>query len=158
MTRATIAPQFQFREEPETFVGEVRVQVELENTVDRELVRRGMMRDEDVRRLVVPILVDTGAAMLMLPEDMAEALGLRVLRTAVVAYADQRTDEHPVAGSVTVRVAGREATLECVVGPPGSEPLLGQVVLEIVDLLVDCPRQRLVPRPESPFLPSYKMK
>jgi hypothetical protein len=36
--------------------------------------------------------------------------------------------------------------------------LLGQIVLEALDLLVDCPRQQLVPRPESPYLPTLKLK
>ncbi|MBC7106582.1 MAG: hypothetical protein H5T97_11640, partial [Firmicutes bacterium] len=46
----------------------------------------------------------------------------------------------------------------CVVGPPGSEPLLGQIVLERLDLLVDPREGRLVPRPESPYVPSLKLK
>lgn len=45
-----------------------------------------------------------------------------------------------------------------VVGPAGTEPLLGQIVLEMTDLLVDCGRNQLVPRPESPHMPSYKLK
>jgi len=32
------------------------------------------------------------------------------------------------------------------------------VVLETMDLLVDCAQQKLVPRPESPFLPLLKLK
>ena len=41
---------------------------------------------------------------------------------------------------------------------PGSEPLLGQVVLGETDLLVDPINQCLLPRPDSPFLPTLKMK
>jgi hypothetical protein len=37
-------------------------------------------------------------------------------------------------------------------------PLLGHMVLEIMDLLVNPLQQRLVPRPESPFLPELKVK
>lgn len=51
-----------------------------------------------------------------------------------------------------------EMETECVVGPPGSEPLLGQIVLERLDLLVDCAQEKLVPRPESPYLPLLKLK
>jgi hypothetical protein len=36
--------------------------------------------------------------------------------------------------------------------------LLGQIVLEEADLLVDCANQRLIPRPESPYLPTLKLK
>ena len=63
-----------------------------------------------------------------------------------------------MAGVVSVRVAGRNVETNCVVGPPGSEPLLGQIVLEEADLLIDCANQRLIPRPESPYLPTLKLK
>ena len=52
----------------------------------------------------------------------------------------------------------REMLTECVVGPPLCEPLIGQIVLEGLDLIIDPVRRRLVPRPESPFLPMVKLK
>jgi predicted aspartyl protease len=158
MAQPTIAPEFQYLPPPEPFVGEVKVEVELENTIDRELVRRGLLGEEGVRHVRTTALVDTGAMMLVLPEDIVATLGLPELGTVPVTYADERTEERPLAGVVTVRVAGRDARVDCVVGPPGSEPLLGQIVLEITDLLVDCSRRRLVPNPESPFKPHYKVK
>jgi hypothetical protein len=87
-----------------------------------------------------------------------EALGLRILRKTIVTYADERKEQRNVAGVVSVRVAGRNVETNCVVGPPGSEPLLGQIVLEEADLLIDCANQRLIPRPESPYLPTLKLK
>jgi hypothetical protein len=96
--------------------------------------------------------------MLVLPQDLVEALGLRTLRKAIVTYADERKEERNVAGVVSVKVAGRSVETTCVVGPPGSEPLLGQIVLAEADLLVDCVNQRLIPRPESPYLPTLKLK
>jgi len=139
-------------------MGEVKVEVKLENTTDRELVLRGLLTEDQVRTFNIHLIADTGAVMLVLPQDEVEALGLREIRKAVVRYADERKEERPVAGPVTVRVDGRAATVDCIVGPPNSEPLLGHVVLEIMDLLVDPLQQKLVPRPESPFLPELKLK
>lgn len=139
-------------------MGEVKVEVELENAVDRELVLRGDIEERDLRSFKASMLVDSGALMLVLPQDQAEALGLREMGKVIVTYADERKEERPVAGVVTVRVGNRVANVNCVVGPPNSEPLLGQVVLEMMDLLVDCAEQKLVPRPESPFLPLLKLK
>ena len=139
-------------------MGEVRVEVKLENTTDRELVLRGLLTEDQVRTFDVHVVADTGAVMLVLPQDEVEALGLREIREAVVRYADERKEERSVAGPVTVRVNGRAATVDCIVGPPNSEPLLGHVVLEIMDLLIDPLQQKLVPRPESPFLPELKLK
>lgn len=55
-------------------------------------------------------------------------------------------------------VAGRNMECDCVVNPPATEPLLGQIILEGLDLLVDSKEGKLVPRPESPYLPMLKMK
>ncbi len=139
-------------------MGEVKVEVELENAGDREVCRRGYIREDQIRSLTVPLVVDTGAVMLVLPQDLVETLGLTKVGTVIVIYADERKEERPVAGAVTVRVGKRRMNVDCIVGPPNSEPLLGQVVLETLDLLVDCAQQKLVPRPESPYLPLLKIK
>ena len=141
-------------------MGEVKVEVEveLENAEDRGVFRRGYIREDQIRSLKASLVADTGAVMLVLPQDLVEALGLSEVGNVIVTYADERKEERPVAGAVTVRVGNRRMNVDCVVGPPNSEPLLGQVVLETLDLLVDCARQKLVPRPESPYLPLLKIK
>lgn len=145
-------------------MGEVRVEVELVNTDDEGAVRMGFKSAADVRRITRTAIADTGAVMMMLPQDLVEALGVAILRKAVVTYADERLhgtgrkEERPVAGPITVKVAQRQAVVECVVGPPAGELLLGQIALESMDLLVDCNRQTLSPRPESPYLPMLNLK
>src|SRR5436190_12532774 len=139
-------------------VGEVKVEVVLENAVDRGLQLRGMLEPELVRAFKASLLVDSGAMTLVLPQEQVEALGLEEIRKVIVRYADERKEERPIASAVTIRVGDRAATLDCVVGPPNSEPLLDQFPLEVMDLLVDCVEQKLVPRPESPFLPLMKLK
>jgi len=49
-------------------------------------------------------------------------------------------------------------SVDCVVGPPLSEPLIGQVVLEALDLIADCRNRTLGPRPEWPDYPLLKLK
>jgi hypothetical protein len=139
-------------------VGEVKVEVQLENFADRELSQRGAIPQAEVRSEKVQVVADTGSILMMLPQDLVERLGLRELRRAVVTYADERKEERPIAGVVTVRVGDRAAEVNCVVGPPNGTPLLGQIALEEMDLLVDCARQQLVPRPESPYLPLIMLK
>ncbi len=137
---------------------EVIVELKLENAIDRGMFRRRKLKEKDVRKVTVKAVADSGAATLVLPQDLVEELGLDILRKAVVEYADKRTEERPVAGPVTIQIGKRQAILECIVGPPASEVLLGQVPLEIMDLLVDCPRKALLPRPESPYLPLHKLR
>ena len=139
-------------------MGEVRATVVLENAVDRELAWRGALAGAEVRRVDADLLVDTGAMMVLLPQDMVEALGLRAMRNVVVTLADDRKAELPIAGPLVLTAFGRAMHTDCLVGPPRCEPLLGQLVLEELDLVVDPARRRLTVNPESPFLPSIKLK
>jgi len=139
-------------------MGEIVVNVALENYVDRALCERGDLPKTAVRGRTLRALVDTGAVMVMLPQDVVEALGLKTRRSVIVAYADERREERPVAGALLLRIGDREMIGECIVGPPTSEALIGQVVLEELDLLADCQRGELTPRPESPIYPLLRLK
>ena len=139
-------------------MGEVRATVVLENGEDRGLVRRGALPASEVRRLEVEMLVDTGAVVSLLPQDMVEALGLGVLDKVIVSLANDEKVEMPIAGPLVLTTVGRTMNTDCLVGPPRCEPLLGHVVLERLDLIVDPTKRQLTVRPESPFLPSLKAK
>ncbi len=106
----------------------------------------------------VDCLVDTGAVMLMLPKDVVEKLGLTVTGKAVVTLANETHDEMEIAGPLSVMIGDRRTHCDCLVGPILGEPLIGQLVLESLDLLVDPQRRTLSPRPESPAYPSFKLK
>ena len=139
-------------------MGEVRANVVLQNADDRGLARRGVIQLAGVRRVEADVLVDTGAVLVLLPQDMVETLGLEQIDKAVVTLADDRNVEMPRAGPLVVTVLGRTMHTDCLVGPPGCEALLGQLVLEGLDLIIDPTKRQITVRPESPFLPSYKAK
>ena len=139
-------------------MGEIVVEAQLENPLDRGYFERGLGEESEIRRTTVSAAVDTGAVMLMLPQNVVERLGLNIRRTVIVTYADERKEERPVAGPVTVKLCNRFMSIDCVVGPPLSEPLIGQVVLESLDLIADCRNQILAPRPESPDYPLLRLK
>ena len=137
---------------------EIVVDAELENPIDRGVFERGYGKESDIRRTSVKAVVDTGAVMLMLPQNVVERLGAALSGTAIVTYADERREERPTAGPFTLRLCNRSMPLDCVVGPPLSEPLIGQIVLERLDLIADCTNRILIPRPESPDYPLLKLK
>ena len=144
--RMAIAERFIQPGQREGCVGEVRATVELANLFDELRASYGQIKDAEVRRVPLEMLVDTGCSSLLLPEDIVQRLGLRTVDRVQVLYADERTEELPVAEEVRIRVEGRVATVRPVVARPGTEPLLGQLVLEATDLLVDCSNNSLVPR------------
>lgn len=137
---------------------EIKVKIELENAVDKYLYMAKKISEAEFRKYQMEAIVNTGAVMLALPQDVVEELGLQIQRTVVVTYADERKDEREVAGPVVVKIGKRFMNTDCIVGPPASEALIGQVILEELDLIPDCQRQTLTPRPESPIYPSLKMK
>ena len=114
---------------------------------------QGYHDESRIRSTAVTGIVDTGAVTLLLPQNVVERLGLKTRRTVVVTYADDRKEERPVAGPVTIEVCDRFMSTDCIVGPPLSDPLIGQVVLESLDLIADCAKQTLLPRtPDYPLL------
>ncbi|HKC83948.1 MAG TPA: retroviral-like aspartic protease family protein [bacterium] len=115
-------------------MGEIRVQVKLSNLTD------------PARRATAEMLVDTGASRVYLPSGLVRRLGLRKVAQARVRYADGRTAWRPVVAPLKITIDGRVAVLDAVSGPAGTEPLLGLLALEALDLVPDPTTRRLEPK------------
>lgn len=61
-----------------------------------------------------------------------------------------------MAGPLTIRIGHRFMNMDCMAGPPSSDLLIGQVVLEELDPIADCANRALTPRPESPDYPPFE--
>ena len=138
-------------------MGEIIVDIELENTEDRAVYNRGHIGEDEIRRLIIPAVADTGAVMLVLPQNIVRQLGLAQIGTTAVAYADGRSDQIPIAGPVNVRIGDRRMNTDCAVTPIGTEPLIGQIVMEELDLVADCRARTLTPNPKSPDIPLLRI-
>ena len=71
-------------------------------------------------------------------------------------YADGRSELVPATDSVQLEFLGRRTAEECLV--LGDEVLIGQTVLQEMDLQVDSPARKVVPNPEHPDFPSFKIR
>src|SRR5262249_47589921 len=132
-----------------TKVRRFSVDVEVTNYGDQALANRGALPPDEVRRQNIRGVVDSGAAMLVLPESAVKKLGLRLRRKAKVRYADGRTRLRWEAEGAHITLLGRDDTFSAVVEPNRKDALIGAIVLEALDLLVDGKNQRLVPRDAS---------
>ncbi len=137
-------------------MGEVRVKVRLTNALDESLCQVRQLPSERVRSREASALVDTGAVRSIVPQSIARELGLPTRGQRVAEYADGRKELAPVTGPLIVEVLGRDTVEEALV--LGDEVLIGQTVLEKLDLMVDCLNQRLVPNPAHPDQPVTKVK
>ena len=139
-------------------MGEIRAKVLLENDRDVIMYEEGKIKKEQIRKIDVDALADTGAVMVLLPQDIVETLGLKKIDRVIVTLANEEKIELDVAGRVSLTVANRNMKTDCLVGPPQCEVLIGQLVLERLDLVIDPLKQTITARPESPYLPSLKLK
>jgi clan AA aspartic protease len=108
---------------------------------------------EPTRSVEIEAVIDTGATMVVLPQNIVDELMLRKIREVKVRYADNSTKLKSVYGVVTIEIKGRTGNFDVVAEAEGSQPLIGQVVLEILDLVVDPRTRRLIPNPMSPEMP-----
>ncbi|MCD6081947.1 retroviral-like aspartic protease family protein [candidate division WOR-3 bacterium] len=105
----------------------------------------------------VEAVVDTDATMVVLPKDIVEALELRKVREVKVRYANNKVETKPIYGVVTIELKGRSANLDVLVEEKGSQPLIGQVLLELLDLVIEPKTRRLIPNPASPEMPMMEI-
>ena len=137
-------------------MGEVRTKALLVNAIDEALVRRGQLAPDQIRKYEADALVDTGAVRSVLPTQVVQQLGLNIRGQRVAEYADGRKETVDVTEAVVINIGGRDTLEEALV--LGDEVLIGQTVLEKLDLLVDCVNQKLVPNPAHPDQPVTKVK
>ena len=124
-------------------MGQVHVQVTLTNYREAVLARLGQFDASQVHRYETEALIDTGAVRSTIPAAVADRLGLFRISRTDAKCADGRVEEVEVTEAITVEIVGREMVTTAMI--LGEQILLGVIVLEELDLMVDCYRQRLVP-------------
>lgn len=137
-------------------MGEIKVSLKLTNPFDEERVTEGQLSESEVRSTIVSAVVDTGAVRSVIPQNILDTLGIRVRSTGIAEYADGRRESVGVTSPIVFELLGRSTTDDAFV--LGDEVLIGQTILEKLDLLADCANQRLVPNPEHPTQPICKIR
>jgi clan AA aspartic protease len=134
-------------------MGKVMTRIKLANELDAGNALNGILDSAAVRTAEVDALVDTGATMLVLPEDIVKALGVRIEPPRSVRLAGGTVRSFAVARGLRIEILNRWMTCDALIMPAGTTPLVGQVQLETLDLWVDAKSQDLVPNPASPDEP-----
>ena len=104
------------------------------------------------------MLVDTGAYMLAINEDIQEQLQLPVVETRKGELANGHIVEYNVVSPVELRFKNRRCNCSAMVLTGNSEPLLGAIPLEDMDVLIHRQRQELIVNPEHPYFAQMKLK
>jgi clan AA aspartic protease len=124
-------------------VGHIYVKARFVNGLDYARFLMGELKLEDVRRIDVNALVDTGATFPALPEDVIKELGLFKLGEHEAETADG-TVKIELYGYAVIFVEDRLALSPIIKRPEGTSPLIGVVALEQMGFRVDPVTGRLI--------------
>lgn len=131
-------------------MGITYAEIELIRSGDFELVEAGHLSEDQVRRVNVRALVDSGASLLTIPESIKQQLNLRKLDEQQAELADGSIIAVEVVGPVEVRFQNRKAITAAMVIPQEAEVLLGAIPMQSMDVLIDPKQERLIVNPKSP--------
>jgi clan AA aspartic protease len=139
-------------------MGLIYADIELINTDDLVLVRRSIIDIDEVRKIHINMLVDTGSYMLAINENIQQILQLPVIDKRNARMADDSVLACDVVGPVLLKFKNRTAICSAMVLPGDSEPLLGAIPLEELDVVINPLKQELNVNPDSPDFATLKMK
>lgn len=139
-------------------MGLVYAEIELINGDNLAFARRHVIGEEEVKRITVSALVDTGALMLCINESIQEQLQFNVVEKRKAQTATGHIVECDVVAPVEIRFKNRQTTCRAMVLPGDSEPLLGAIPLEDMDVLIHPQRQELIVNPDHPYFAQMKLK
>jgi clan AA aspartic protease len=139
-------------------MGLIHAEIELINWDDLSNAKRHLIGEEDVKRMTVNMLVDTGSIMLAINENIQAQLQLPVLESRKAQMANGHIVTCDVVGPVELRFKNRRTICQAFVLPGNCEPLLGAIQLEDMDVIIHPQRQELIVNPDHPFFAQMKMK
>jgi clan AA aspartic protease len=133
-------------------MGIFRQEVHILNAKDVYSAEDGKMSENEIRQMKVEMMVDTGAYMICINEELKNQLGLKIRdrQEGVLANGDRHLFD--IAGPIEIRIHNRRTISEAIVLPGNCEPLLGSIPLEAMDLLVDPKMGQLVVPKDRPYI------
>ena len=114
----------------------VYADIELINGEDIGMARRHIIGEDDIRKMNVNMLVDTGCVYLCINENIQAQLQLPITDRKTGQLADGRIVEYDVVSPIVIKFKNRKCTTSAMVLPGDNEPLLGAIPLEDMDILI----------------------
>lgn len=139
-------------------MGLIYADIELINGGDIEMARRYIIGEEEIKRMSLRVLVDTGSYMLCINKSIQEQLQFPVVEKRKAQLANSEIVECDVVSMVELKFKNRRTMCNAMVLPGDSEPLLGAIPMEDMDVLFNPLRQELEVNPEHPYFAQMKLK
>ena len=129
----------------------VYADVTLLNAGDIEMARRYVIGEDEIKKMNVTMLVDTGAYNLCINESIQEQLQLPFVEKRKRQLANGHIVEYDVVGPVHLKFKNRNTVCLAKVLNGDNEPLLGAIPLEDMDVIIHPQSQQLMVNPEHPI-------
>ncbi len=139
-------------------MGLIYAKIQLINSGDVYLAHKGYLKEEDIKKLEVEALVDSGAYMLAINEGIKIQLDLPKIDEQVAELADGSQQKLEIVGPVEVHFENRSTSCRAVVLPGDAEVLLGSIPMEDLDVLIHPKQQKLIVNPENPYFAKKSLK
>jgi clan AA aspartic protease len=139
-------------------MGLIYANIELINAIDLGMSKRSIIGIDEIKRLNVNMLVDTGSEYMCINETIQQQLDLPFLEKRKGVLADGSVVEYDVVGPIEVRFENRRCSVDAMVIPGNNEPLLGAIPMEDMDVLIHPHKRQLMVNPEHPYYAQMKLK
>ena len=139
-------------------MGLVYANITLINGGDLEMAQRHIIGEEEVKKMDVNMMVDSGAYMMAINESIQAQLELRFIEKRKAILADGSVQEYDVVGPIHVKFQNRTAICSAMVLKGDSEPLLGAIPKEEMDVMIHPRRQELIVNPDHPYYAQLSLK
>lgn len=132
------------------FMGLIKTNIELINSYDIISFKKGNISKDKIQKITVEALVDSGAYMLCINENILHQLGLEIIDKRPAVLADGSIKDLNVVAPIEVRFENRRTVTQGLVLPGDSQVLLGSIPMEDLDVIIEPKNQRLIVNPASP--------
>jgi clan AA aspartic protease len=139
-------------------MGMVYAEIELINGEDLVLARRHFIGDDEIKKITVSALVDSGSYMLAINENIQQQLQLPVVEKRKAQLANGEIVDCDLVAPIELRFKNRRCNCSALVLPGDAEVLLGSIPLEEMDVIIHPLRQELIVHPDHPYFAQMKMK
>ena len=139
-------------------MGLIYADIELVSGEDLVLHRLGQIQESQIKKIKTKALVDSGAYLLAINENIKNQLDLKKVDEQEMELANGKIEKVEIVGPIDIRFENRRCNCDAVVLPANSEVLLGAIPMEDLDVIIEPKSQTMVVNPESPYLAKKKMK
>ncbi|MCH8291876.1 retropepsin-like domain-containing protein [Candidatus Poribacteria bacterium] len=129
-------------------MGRTTEKVRIQNFGDILKVLEGSISEAEIRTVEVEAIADTGATYLCLPPSVIEEIGLIYSYSRSVKTANGIVERRIFKGA-DITIKGRNEQMSVMENDRQTPPLIGYVVLEVLDFVVDPKSQALIPNPAN---------